>query len=110
MLAFASIPAKLAYGDKAAGPIPANSNLTFELEVIDFRNRAELEMQQRMMNLPVAEVFTVQPLSDRPPRGARVLESLECADCGERTMESRTRRFAGQTLCIPCYMKVEQKI
>jgi formylmethanofuran dehydrogenase subunit E len=67
-------------------------------------------MQQRMMTLPVAEVFTVQPLSDRPPRGARVLESLECADCGERTMESRTRRFAGQTLCIPCYMKVEQKI
>lgn len=44
-----NIPAKLAYGDKAAGPIPANSNLTFELEVIDFRNRAELEMQQRMM-------------------------------------------------------------
>lgn len=43
------IPAKLAYGDKGAGPIPANSNLTFELEVIDFRNRAELEMQQRMM-------------------------------------------------------------
>lgn len=68
------------------------------------------EMQQRMMTLPVDEVFTVQPLSDRPPRGARVLESLECADCGERTMESRTRRFAGQTLCIPCYMKVEQKI
>lgn len=43
------IPAKLAYGDKAAGPIPANSNLTFELDVVDFRNRAELEMQQRMM-------------------------------------------------------------
>jgi len=43
------IPAKLAYGDKAAGPIPANSDLTFEIEVIDFRNRAELEAQQRMM-------------------------------------------------------------
>jgi FKBP-type peptidyl-prolyl cis-trans isomerase FkpA len=43
------IPAKLAYGDKATGPIPANSDLTFEIEVIDFRNRAELEAQQRMM-------------------------------------------------------------
>jgi FKBP-type peptidyl-prolyl cis-trans isomerase FkpA len=43
------IPAKLGYGDQAAGPIPANSNLTFELEVIDFRNRAQLEAQQRMM-------------------------------------------------------------
>jgi len=68
------------------------------------------EMQQRLMTLPVEEVFTAQPLTDRPPRGARVLASLECADCGERTMESRTRRFAGQTLCIPCYQKVEQKI
>lgn len=43
------IPAKLAYGDHAAGAIPANSNLTFELEVIDFRNQAEVEMQRRMM-------------------------------------------------------------
>jgi FKBP-type peptidyl-prolyl cis-trans isomerase FkpA len=43
------IPAKLAYGDKGVGPIPANSNITFDLEVIDFRNRAELEAQQRMM-------------------------------------------------------------
>ena len=68
------------------------------------------EMQQRLMTLPVEEVFTAQPLTDRPPRGARVLASLECADCGERTMESRTRRFGGQTLCIPCYQKVEQKI
>ena len=43
------IPAKLAYGDKGVGPIPANSNLSFDVEVIDFRNRAELEAQQRMM-------------------------------------------------------------
>jgi len=43
------IPAKLAYGDKATGPIPANSDLVFDIEVIDFRNRAELEAQQRMM-------------------------------------------------------------
>jgi FKBP-type peptidyl-prolyl cis-trans isomerase FkpA len=43
------IPAKLAYGDHAAGPIPANSDLTFEIEVIQFANRAMLEQQQRMM-------------------------------------------------------------
>lgn len=43
------IPSQLAYGSKAVGPIPANSDLTFEIELIDFRNRAELEQQQRMM-------------------------------------------------------------
>jgi FKBP-type peptidyl-prolyl cis-trans isomerase FkpA len=43
------IPAKLAYGPVARGPIPANSDLTFDIEVLQFANRAELEAQQRMM-------------------------------------------------------------
>lgn len=43
------IPAKLAYGDKGVGPIPANSDLTFDIEVLDFRSKAEVEAQQRMM-------------------------------------------------------------
>lgn len=43
------IPAKLAYGPIARGPIPANSDLTFDIEVLQFANRAELEAQQRMM-------------------------------------------------------------
>jgi formylmethanofuran dehydrogenase subunit E len=68
------------------------------------------EMLTRVMTLPLEELFTAQLLTDRPPRGARVLESLECDDCKEHTMESRTRRFAGKTLCIPCYQKVEQKV
>jgi FKBP-type peptidyl-prolyl cis-trans isomerase FkpA len=43
------IPAKLAYGARANGPIPANSDLTFQIDVLQFANRAELEAQQRMM-------------------------------------------------------------
>ena len=67
------------------------------------------DLQSRLMSLPVEEVFTVEPLENSPPRPARVLQSLICEDCGEETMESRTRRFVGKTLCIPCYEKVEQK-
>jgi len=44
------------------------------------------------------------------PRGARILASLVCEACGEATMESRTRRYAGQTLCQPCFNNVEQKV
>jgi formylmethanofuran dehydrogenase subunit E len=44
------------------------------------------------------------------PRSARILASLICEACGESTMESRTRRFAGKTLCQPCFDRVEQKI
>ena len=69
-----------------------------------------LNMQRLLMELPAEELFTVQSLAARPPRPPRVLNTMICEDCGEGTMESRTRRFAGKTLCIPCYDKVEQKI
>ena len=52
---------------------------------------------------------TMEPI-EVMPRGARILNSLDCETCGEATMESRTRRYAGRTLCQPCFDKVEQKI
>lgn len=67
-------------------------------------------LQERLMALPLNEIFQVQELQYSPPRPARVLQSLVCDSCNEQTMESRTRRFGGQTLCIPCYEQVEQKI
>ena len=44
------IPSELGlWRQGSAGPIPANTDLTFEIELIDFRSRAEIEEQQRMM-------------------------------------------------------------
>ncbi len=43
------IPAKLAYGDKAVNGIPANTDLNFEIELLDFKSRAEIEQQQRIL-------------------------------------------------------------
>ncbi len=43
------IPSELGYGSQQAGPIPPNTDLTFEIELLDFKNRAEIEQQQRMM-------------------------------------------------------------
>lgn len=43
------IPSQLAYGDKAVGEIPANTDLTFEIDLIDFKSRAEIEQQQRIL-------------------------------------------------------------
>ncbi|WP_027174571.1 FmdE family protein [Desulfovibrio aminophilus] len=68
------------------------------------------ELRRRFLDLELEEMFTITPLPERPPRPARVLRSLACDSCGEMTMESRTRRFDGQTLCISCFEAVEQKI
>jgi len=67
-------------------------------------------LQQRFMNLPLEEMFQVTAVDQGAPRPPKILESLVCDHCGEKTMESRTRRFAGATLCIPCFQMVEQKI
>jgi formylmethanofuran dehydrogenase subunit E len=67
-------------------------------------------LQQRFMDLSLEEMFEVTPLTLGAPRPAKILTSHACDQCGELTMESRTRRFAGQTLCIPCFAEVEQKI
>ncbi len=63
-----------------------------------------------LMEKPLVDLFELYPLQDGPPRRARILSSLVCDQCKEETMESRTRRFAGETLCIPCFAKVEQKV
>jgi formylmethanofuran dehydrogenase subunit E len=77
------------------------------------RKRSE-ELRQTLpdiyMNAELGALFSVTDLPTPAPRPARVLQSLACAACGEMTMETRTRRFEGQTLCIPCFTQVDQKI
>jgi len=66
-------------------------------------------MKERVMSSNLDELFEVMEPNEVMPRSARILSSLVCEACGEMTMESRTRRFAGKTLCQPCFDKVEQK-
>jgi formylmethanofuran dehydrogenase subunit E len=67
------------------------------------------ELQERYMTADLDEMFIVTEASSPVPKPARILQSLRCEACGEMTMESRTRRFGGKTLCLPCFEKVEQK-
>ncbi|WP_027186171.1 FmdE family protein [Desulfovibrio inopinatus] len=69
-----------------------------------------MDQQNHFMSEALDTLFEVAELPLSPPRPARVLESLQCSSCKEMTMESRTRRYNGQHLCIPCFEKVEQKM
>jgi formylmethanofuran dehydrogenase subunit E len=64
---------------------------------------------ERIMDADPQDLFEVKPAQGPIPRKARILQSLVCEACGEATMESRTRRFLDQTLCIPCFEAMEKR-
>jgi formylmethanofuran dehydrogenase subunit E len=66
-------------------------------------------LQERYMTADLEEMFIIMKPISPVPRPARILQSLRCETCGEMTMESRTRRLDGKTLCLPCFEKAEQK-
>ena len=65
---------------------------------------------RRILERDPESLFTRTAPAGVAPRRAAILSSLVCDACGEAMMESRSRRFAGKTLCIPCFLAVEQKI
>lgn len=72
--------------------------------------RATAARTRHIMEADLDELFEITPAQGPIPQKAQILEGLICDSCGEQTMESRTRRFLGQTLCIPCFEAREKKI
>jgi formylmethanofuran dehydrogenase subunit E len=81
-------------------------SLTAEEEAVLKQTRAEIT--KLIMESRLADLFEIKEAVGPMPRKARILSSLICAKCGESVMESRTRKFQEQTLCIPCFEKMEK--
>jgi formylmethanofuran dehydrogenase subunit E len=102
--------ARIDAGDEMVALMKKVLNNTATEEEKKHSNALRGEQEQHYMQLPLEEMFLVADTAAPAPRRARILDSLPCSCCGEMTMESRTRRFDGQTLCIPCFEQVEQKV
>jgi len=64
---------------------------------------------RQILAAPLDQLFEVKEPQVKLPRPARIMDSVPCEECGELTMETRTRRFRGRTLCIPCFERTEQQ-
>ena len=64
---------------------------------------------RRILDVPLDELFELKKPQGEIPSHARVMDSITCESCGEAVMETRTRRFSGKTLCIPCFNQLEQR-
>jgi formylmethanofuran dehydrogenase subunit E len=64
---------------------------------------------QQALDAPEETLFEVRPVEPVVPARARIFTSLPCDICGEMTMETRTRRFQGRTVCIPCFQALERR-
>lgn len=58
---------------------------------------------ERILSSPIEELFDVRDVDVEMPPLARIHPSVECASCGEPTMETMVRRLDGELLCRPCF-------
>lgn len=57
------IPAALGYGAQGAGTIPANSDLVFQIELVDFKTSAEVEKMRADMQAQGAGAAPADPVA-----------------------------------------------
>lgn len=66
-------------------------------------------ISKHIMEADFDTLFEIKAPTEPVPRKARILNSLICASCGEPVMETRTRCFQEQVLCIPCFEAAENR-
>ncbi|MEZ0328550.1 MAG: FmdE family protein [Dissulfuribacterales bacterium] len=78
--------------------------VVFKGAMLEGMNREQ--WQEHILTAPVDELFQVsEPKYELPPK-ARIMKSVECASCKERTMEIKARLYEGKPYCLDCFMRL----
>jgi formylmethanofuran dehydrogenase subunit E len=81
--------------------------LTQEEEKVWHETRAAVA--KHIMESNLTDLFDFKTAVEPVPQMARLIAPMVCESCGETVMETRTRHFGGQLLCIPCFETREKR-
>ena len=70
---------------------------------------ARAAVSRHIMDSDLEDLFEIEPAIDPVPKMACIVTPMVCEACGETVMETRTRHFGGQFLCIPCFEAREKR-
>jgi formylmethanofuran dehydrogenase subunit E len=97
-------PASLGASDKARGRLFKKVLAGTATEEEQAQSQALRAQQiERLLATPLEELFEIQEIEPVIPERAQIYESVICAGCGEKTMETRIRLLQGAPYCIPCF-------
>lgn len=65
---------------------------------------------QAILTRPLTDLFEIKAVAPEVPERAYIYDSVICAGCGERTMETRVRLLRGQPYCLPCFQERARKV
>ncbi|MEA1895581.1 MAG: FmdE family protein [Euryarchaeota archaeon] len=71
-------------------------------EIKEFK-RLHIEKSNVLLDLPEADLMSIEAINPEPLPMAHIHESICCARCGEPVMETRIRLLDGAPHCIPCF-------
>jgi len=58
--------------------------------------------EQFLLTCPEEEIITRREATCELPAFAKIRDSRNCPDCGEKVMDTRLRELDGRLVCIPC--------
>ena len=74
-------------------------------EVVSAIEASKQQRMEEILDAEQADVLDIRPITAPLPERAQIHPSMLCSRCGEKVMETKTRKEGDKILCIPCAEK-----
>ncbi len=78
-------------------------------EKLTDRDLSREEMIDWILSVSENEIVKIEEITIQEPKFARILKTVICEFCGETVTETRVHELDGKVICIPCFLKQNNK-